>query len=150
IEEHRIIVRSGRGGTAVALTLTAKAHEALRLPRAHLGKGGAQHQYILRELRDHLGATLEVNEIDAVLTYDPERHARLRRALNIAFNAGDTIAIEVEVSNPRITAPAISERTKSYAHVVIATLPQHISRLRTTHRGAQVVNVFDLLAEVRG
>jgi hypothetical protein len=55
IEEQRIIVRSGRGGTAIALTLTAKAHEVLRLPRAHLGKGGAQHRYVLRELRDRLG-----------------------------------------------------------------------------------------------
>jgi Type IV secretory pathway, VirB4 components len=149
LEEHRIIVRSGRGGTAIALTLTAKAHEVLRLPRARLGKGGAQHRYVLRELRDRLGATLEVHEVDAVLTYDAARHERLAHALGIALNTGDTIAIEVEVSNPRMTAPAITARTTGYAHVVIATLPQHVDRLRTTHPAAHVINVLDLLNQVR-
>jgi hypothetical protein len=53
------------------------------------------------------------------------------------------------VSNPRITAPAITARTAGYAHVVIATLPQHVDRLRTTHPAAHVINVLDLLDQVR-
>jgi hypothetical protein len=149
IEEHRIVTRAGRGGTSIALTLTRKAHEELRIARPHLGKGGPAHRYYLRELRDRLGATLEVHEVDAVLTYDSARHEHLAHALGIALNTGDTIAIEIEVSNPRITAPAITTRTTGYAHVVIATLPQHVDRLRTTHPAAHVINVLDLLDEVR-
>jgi Helicase HerA, central domain len=149
IEEHRITTRAGRGGISTALTATKKAHEELRIPRAHLGKGGPAHRYYLRELRDHLGATLEVHETDAVVTIAPnnERHARLQRAIGIAHNEGDTIAIEVEVSNPRVTAQRIAERTKHFTHTIVATLPQHLAALRTTH--AHVISILDLLERIR-
>ncbi len=151
LDEHRIIVRSGRGGTAIALTATDKAYELLHAAKPHLGKGGAQHRFFLRELRDHLGATLEVHGSDAVITYNTEKHAALQRALGIALNNGDTIAFEVECSKPARTAPRNVERDKHFAYTVIATLPEHVERLRTTHASERVivVNVLDILDKVR-
>lgn len=151
IEEHRITTRSGRGGTSIALTLTQKAHEELHLAKAHLGKGGPAHRYYLRCLRDHLGATLEVEQTDAVIAYNSKRHERLQAALGIALNDGETIAIEVEVSNPRMTTPRIAARNNRFTHTIIATLPQHVEKLRTTHQHSSIVviNILALLDKVR-
>jgi len=152
VEEHRIITRPGRGGTSTALMATRKAHDELHLTRAHLGKGGPAHRYYLRELRDHLGATLEVHETDAVLSYNNERHACLQHALGIPLNEGDTIAIEVEVTNPRVTSAAIAERNKHYTHTIIATLPQHLAlarRLIAHNERVLVVDVLRLLDALR-
>ncbi|HEX8171007.1 MAG TPA: hypothetical protein VF824_10750 [Thermoanaerobaculia bacterium] len=51
------------------------------------------------------------------------------------------------MSNPRITATRIAERNKHFAHIIVATLPQHLAALRSTH--PHVVSILDLLDEVR-
>lgn len=150
VEEHRITVQSGRGGSALALTATPKAYDLLGIPKPHLGKGGVQHQFFLRELRDHLAATLEVQGADAVIAYNTEKHERLARAVTIAPNDGDTIAIEVEISAPGRTAPVNVARDQHH-HVIIASLPKHVRQLRAqiTDARVQVVDILHLLAAIR-
>jgi len=151
IEEHRIIVRSGRGGTAIALTATQKAYDELGIPKPHLGKGGAAHQYYLRELRDHVGATLEVHGADAVIAYDSGKHQRLQDFLNISLNNGDAIAIEVEVSRPTATAQRNITRNTGFAITIIATLTRQVQTLRATLADrVLVVDVLQLLDAIRG
>lgn len=155
VEEHRIVVRSGRGGTGIALTATTKAYEQLGVTKAHLGKGGAQHRYLLRELRDHLGATLEVHETDAVVTIAPndERHARLQQALGIPLNNGATLAFEIEISNARVTAQAIEERDKHFDYVIVATLPQHLTTVKKHVSASErtiTIDILQLLDTIRG
>jgi len=145
IEAHELVLRSGRGGKGVGLTLTAKAYGQLGLTRAHLGKGGPQHQYVLRELRDHLGATLEVQGADAVVTYDAMKHQFLQEFLGIALNAGDTIAIEAEISRPASTAEKNIARNAAFTRTVVATLPTHVAALRATYAGNDQVIVVDVL-----
>jgi len=144
VEEHRIAVHAGRGGTGIALLACDKAYKILDIAKPHLGKGGAQHRYALRELRDHLGAALEVKQTDAVIAYDTERHARLRAFLDIAFTDGDTIGIEVECANPKVTLQANLDRDQYLTWVIVATLPQQVDQLRRRHASARV-RVVDLL-----
>ncbi|HSQ05214.1 MAG TPA: DUF87 domain-containing protein [Burkholderiales bacterium] len=152
VEEHRVVVRSGRGGTAILLMATQKAYEELGIAKPHLGRGGASHRYYLRELRDHLGATLEVHDADAVLSYNDERHAALQRVLGIALNNGDTIAFEIELSNVRITAPRIAQRDEHFDHVIIATLPSKLDELQqciTRNERTILIDILRLLDALR-
>lgn len=151
ITESRILIHGSRGGSAVALTATEKARADLGLSKPHLGRGGSQHVWILRQLRDHLGATLEVHNADAVITYDPVKHERLRAFLNVPLNTGDTIAVEIEISRP--TVERHLARNAAYTLTVFATMPKHVKQLRASCAGQEraiVVDALQLLTAICG
>ena len=128
-QEQPIFCRSGRGSKAVPLRPTPAAYERLRLTQPKLGRGsGPQHQYLLRELRDHLGATIEIHGSDAVLPYNAERHAHLIATLQpitpaVALNTGNVLAIEVELTTKHVSENLARNTTNGFAATIILALP---------------------------
>lgn len=141
--EERIVVRSGRGGTALALVPTSSgvARSGLKLPRGTRGGDSVQHRYLIQELATALDATVETlvgeKAIDLLLRAASSGHRVLRdflqkTATNESFDASkmldeaSLLAIEVEVSDPPKTAPANVRRNheNGIALTIIAVLPK--------------------------
>lgn len=149
IEEERITIRRGRGGTAVAIRPTKPGYERARIKR-HGTRGGdsIQHEYLVRTLAKRItGARIDARAgtkaCDLLIPYNRAHHASLAATIGITPAEGALIAIEVEVSDPERTAPRNMSRNTDagIAHTVIATM----TPLRRTPPGAVVVDVFDLL-----
>lgn len=146
IEEARITIRRGRGGTAVAVRATAAGYARAGVKR-HGTRGGdsIQHEWLVRQLAARIksarmDARVGDKACDILISYNAE-HQRLARFCKISPADGDLIAIEVEVSDPGRTAPNNIARNKQagVAHTIVATLaPLHC-------KGVIVVDVFDLL-----
>lgn len=154
ITEEKITARAGRGGQANALGLTAAGAAWLRLTPGGAGGGGLQHQYLVRKLIERItGAQREVSlngkRVDILFAYTAA-HAGIATASKIAPNAGDPVAIEVEVSDPAKTAPSNIEKNRAAGvrHTIVAVLPQQLERTRAALAGATVVNIFDLVERV--
>lgn len=149
IEEERITIRRGRGGTAVAIRPTKSGYERTGEKR-HGTRGGdsIQHEYLVRSLAKCIsGARIDAlagsKACDILIPYNEQTHGKVGKLLGIAPRDGEHVAIEVEVSAPERTAPRnISRNTDAgIAHTVIATM----TPLRRTPPGAVVVDVFELL-----
>lgn len=149
IEEERITIRRGRGGTAVALRPTASGYLRAGIKR-HGTRGGdsIQHEYLVRALATRIsGARIDARAgtkaCDVLIPYNDAQHPRLAGLLGTTPRDGDFIAIEVEVSDPERTAPRnIARNTDAgIAHTIIATM----APLRRTVPGTIVVDVFALL-----
>jgi len=149
IEEERITIRRGRGGTAVAIRPTTSGYHRTRV-KGHGTRGGdsIQHEYLVRALAKRIsGARIDAlagsKACDVLIPYNAANHQRLAAVLGIAPRDGEIIEIEVEVSDPERTAPRNIARTDhaGIAHTIIATM----TPLRRTPPGAIVVDVFELL-----
>lgn len=154
IAEEKITARSRRGGQANALAITPAGSSWLGVSTGGAGTGGLQHQYCVRKLLEAIpGASREValngKRVDVLFVYGSE-HAWVASIAGIAPNAGDHVAIEVEVSDPTKTARSNIEKNRAagVALTLIAVLPQEVDRTRAALAGATVVNVFDLLERV--
>jgi len=146
IEEERITIRHGRGATAVAIRPTAVGYERASIKR-HGTRGGdsIQHEYLVRELAKRIknvriDATVGRKACDLLFPFT-DVHANVAVFCNITPAQGELVAIEVEVSDPRRTAPNNIARNAEAGvpHTIIATMtPLHC-------KGAVVVDVFELL-----
>lgn len=149
IEEKRITIRRGRGGTAVALRPTRAGYERAGVKRRGTRGGDSiQHEYLVRAIAKKLiGTKIDVNvgmkAVDVLVAYNTAHHERLARYLKLALRDADLIGIEVEVASPEKGGKRNSELNAAagVAHTVIATM----TPLRKTLLGAIVVDVFDLL-----
>lgn len=149
IEEERITIRRGRGGTAVAIRPTTSGYDRAGVKR-HGTRGGdsLQHQWLIHALAKRIsGARIDARAgskaCDLLIPYNSAEHQQLASILGIAPNDGEHVAIEVEVREPDRTAPRNIARNgdAGIAHTVIATM----TPLRRTPPGAVVVDVFNLL-----
>lgn len=149
IEEERITIRRGRGGTAVAIRPTAAGYERARVKR-HGTRGGdsIQHEYLVRALAVRIAnARIEARAgskaCDLLIPYNSAHHEQLARTLDITPRDSDLIAIEVEVSDPKRTAirNIVRNTDAGIAHTIIAT----VTPLRRQVPGAVIVDVFALL-----
>jgi hypothetical protein len=135
-QEPPIRCRSGRGSTATPLRPTPTAYARLHLTPPKLGRGGGpQHQYLLRELQDHLGARVEIHGADAVLSYNAKQHEHLITTLDpittrIAPNTGDVLAIEVELTTKHIAANLARNTKHGFAATIILTLPRDLEQTK--------------------
>jgi len=149
ITEEKIVVRSGRGGTALALipTTAGSKRSGIQPPKGTRGGDSVQHQYLVQEFAAALPkSTIEcmvgTKSVDLLIAYNTKDHGRLRDYLtahrviakriapnDIALNDGGLIAIEVEVSDPLKTAPANVERNHEagIALTIVAVLPKTLA-----------------------
>jgi len=163
-----ILVRAGRGGNALAIAPTPAGYELLGRKRPKGTKGGdsAQHRWLIQELAAAIHkAQIEVllggKSIDLLIPFDQHHHHLLLFHMEgKELSAGALLALEVETSAP--TRTAVNNITKNsavgVAHTIVAVLPKHVAattaslekrlpkKLRDSY---SVVNVFELLAEVR-
>lgn len=149
LEEERIIVHRGRGGTAVAIRPTKSGYERAGVKR-HGTRGGdsIQHEYLVRTLATRItGARIDARAgtkaCDLLIPYNDEKHQQFATLLGITPQNGEFLAIEVEVSDPNKTAARNLARNDDVgvAYTIIATM----TPLRRTLPGALVVDVFALL-----
>lgn len=149
IEEERITIRRGRGGTAVAIRPTAAGYGRAGIKR-HGTRGGdsIQHEYLVRTLAARItNARIEARAgtkaCDVLIPYNEDTHGTIAKLLGITPIEGGIIAIEVEVSDPQRSAPRNIARNDDagIAHTIIATM----TPLRRTPPGAIVVDIFALL-----
>jgi hypothetical protein len=146
IEEERITIRRGRGGTAVAIRPTARGYARAGVKRRSTrGGDSVQHEWLVRRLASNIrsakiDALVGRKACDILISYN-ETHAALAAFCGITPKQGALIAIEVEVSDPTRTAPknVASNAEAGVAHTIIAsTTPLHC-------KGAIVIDVFALL-----
>jgi len=149
IEEERITIRRGRGGTAVAIRPTACGYERAGI-KSHGTRGGdsIQHEYLVRSLAKRItGARIDARAgtkaCDLLIPYNAATHQQLATLIGITPRDGEHIAIEVEVSDPDRTATRnISRNTEAgIAHTIIATM----TPLRRKILGVVVMDVFALM-----
>lgn len=146
VEEERITIRRGRGSTAVAIRPTAAGYTRVKVKR-HATRGGdsLQHHWLVHALAQKISgaridATVGKKACDLLLSFNGA-HAKLAAFCSIAPAQGELVAIEVEVSDPRRTAPKNIARNAEagVAHTIIASMtPLHC-------KGAVVIDVFELL-----
>ena len=148
VTEHKIVVRSGRGGTALALSATpaGTTRSGVRRPRGTRGGDSVQHQYLIQELARQLPHALaEFNldgkSVDLLTPNTPELRECLRRASDDptaidGFLKGvaesSRLAIEVEVSDPLTTAPKNVRRNHEagITRTIVAVLPGVLDKTR--------------------
>jgi hypothetical protein len=148
IEEERITIRRGRGGTAVAVRATAAGYARAGVkPRGTRGGDSIQHEWLVRQLATRVPkATIDTRvgtkAVDLLIPYNVE-HRHLANFLRITPTEGELIGIEVEVSTPAKTAHANAEKNiaAGVAYTVIATM----TPLQRTPKSALAVDVFELL-----
>jgi hypothetical protein len=149
LEEERITIRRGRGGTGVAIRPSKSGYERAGVKR-HGTRGGdsVQHEYLVRALAKRIsGARIDARAgtkaCDLLIPYNDEKHQQLATLLGITPRNGEFLAIEVEVSDPERTAPRNIARNDDagITNTIIATM----TPLRRTPPGAVVVDVFALL-----
>jgi hypothetical protein len=150
IEEERITIRRGRGGTAVAIRPTRSGYDRANIKR-HGTRGGdsIQHEYLVRALAKRIsGARIDARAgtkaCDVLVPYNKDNHGKIAKILGITPTDGALIAIEVEVSDPTRTATRNMSRNGDAGidHTIIATMTP---LLRKKIAGAIVVDVFALL-----
>lgn len=148
VTEHKIIVRSGRGGTALALSPTTEGitRSGVKRPKGTRGGDSVQHQYLIQELAHSLPFALaEFNldgkSVDLLTPTTPELRDALRRSsddptaieefLNQVPEASRA-AIEVEISDPLTTAPrnVVRNHDAGITRTVIAVLPAALEKTR--------------------
>lgn len=151
LREDQIVIRQGRGGTALALRPTPAGYERAgkKPPRGTRGGDSAQHEYLVRELSAHLpGSTLETTlgtkSIDLLVRLDHQHHqlitsiTRHAHAITTSGDShqeappvqeGDLLAIEVEVSDPLTTGTANVQKNHEagIARTLLAVLPKHVT-----------------------
>lgn len=149
IEEERITIRRGRGGTAVAIRPTRSGYDRASIKR-HGTRGGdsIQHEYLVRALANRIsGARIDARAgtkaCDVLVPYNKDNHDKIAKLLGITPANGSLIAIEVEVSDPTRTATRNITRNDDagIARTIIATM----TPLRRKVAGAIVIDVFALL-----
>lgn len=149
----RIRVGNGRGKEATALTPTAIAYNTLRLAKPHLGRGGPQHAWLLRTLRERIAtATIETNGADIAVAYNSNAHANLRDALrsaghDVSLNDGDAVAIEVELDVTKTARPNL-RRNDAFRLTIIAVPKTSVptaQKIAMSFTNAVVVDVFAFL-----
>ncbi|MGK2855968.1 MAG: helicase HerA domain-containing protein [Thermoanaerobaculia bacterium] len=130
INEESITVRSGRGGQGKALGLTRDGYDWLGITPGGAGRGGLQHQFLVTRLaraiaQSAIEYTVREKRIDLVLTYRNEHHAYLKEIIN-GITEGESIAIEIEVTDPVKTAPVNARKNTDagMSRTIIATLPK--------------------------
>lgn len=147
IEEERITIRRGRGGTAVAIRPTRAGHERAKTkPHGTRGGDSIQHEYLVRAIANKItGAKIDVTvgtkAVDILIAYD--NHGKLARVIGTTPPEGALIAIEVEVSSPDKTAPHNIECNRAVG--ISDTITATMAPLRRTPHSALVMDVFDLL-----
>lgn len=149
IEEERITIRRGRGGTAVALRPTKAGYRRAGVkPHGTRGGDSVQHEWLVQQLARRIPkATIDTRvgrkAVDLLISYNAAHHDQLAAVLQIAPNEGDLIGIEVEVSSPDKTAHSNVEKNAAagVAYTVIAST----APLRKKPKGAILVDVFEFL-----
>jgi DNA polymerase III delta prime subunit len=142
-----IVVRSGKGGRAIALVPTPAGIErsGTKPPRGTRGGDSVQHQYLVEELARLLDgskpeAIVGTKSVDILLTYNAGKHAALAIALNtiatppVILTEGQVVAAEVEVSAPdrTISANAIKNNAAGIPLTVIAVMPKALPVAKRT------------------
>jgi Helicase HerA, central domain len=171
--EERIVVRSGRGGTALALVLTPSGitRSGLTPPRGTRGGDSVQHRFLVSELaalvpKSTVEALVGTKSCDLVIAYNAAIHAALAEFLAansqeaIPLNDSDVVAIEVEVSSPDRTIPSNIEKNceAGIPETIVAVLPKNLAVARRTidrlpdglRRTVALVDVLRLLDHLRG
>jgi len=161
ITAERIRCRSGRGGSAVALTLTTTGatQATCAIPHQTRGNDSAQHKYLVTRLAAaipdaQVELTLGTKSIDIVIPYNTTKHERLAKTLpEVALNNGDLIAIEVETHPTKTAASNITKNAAAgIALTIIAVLPQDLAagtRIATQHHTI-AIDALLLLDTLRG
>lgn len=172
LTEERVVIRSGRGGSANALVPTPLAYERLGIKRRKSTRAGdsVQHRYLCETLAAFLpGSLIETKigekSVDLLLKVDPRKHQLLLDSLAILHGKpinvppGSLLAIEVEVSHPLLSGPPNVERNHAagVAFTVLATFGQTSEQWQelrdlipsNTRDYAAVVDVLQLLDHLR-
>jgi energy-coupling factor transporter ATP-binding protein EcfA2 len=161
ITAERIRCRSGRGGSAVALTLTTSGatQATCAIPHQTRGNDSAQHRYLVTRVAAAMPSaqvelTLGTKSIDMVIPYNTGEHAQLSKALaDVPLNDGDLVAIEVETHPSKTAANNIAKNAAAgVALTIVAVLPQDLAvatRIATQYR-AIAVDALLLLDLLRG
>jgi len=168
LETHRILVKAGRGGNALAISPTAAGYELLgrKRPKGTKGGDGAQHRWLIQGFAACIpGAQVEVaiggKSVDLLAVYDPQLHLPAVFYMeNNELQPGAHLALEVETSAPARTAlnNITNNAQAGVAFTIVAVLPKHVARTtaslaeRVPHDlqdAYTVVDVFELLEGLR-
>jgi hypothetical protein len=161
LESFKVRTGAGRGKTGSALRLTTAGWEWLGRtpPKGTRGGDSTQHEFVVQHLSRLIHRScIETLGADLVIPFNVEEHAQLYRALEtlsattIALNHGDLIALEIECSRPKLTAPRNIARNSGFALTVIATFRQDLASLqrRIPHNDRVVIiDVLRLLDALR-
>ncbi len=170
LEEERVVIRSGRGGAAIALVPSPLAYERLGIKRAKSTRAGdsVQHRFLCETLAASLpGALIETKigdkSADLVVRYDPRRHRHLLESVSvlagttIELSPGSLLAIEVEVSHPLVSGPPNVARNHAagIAFTILATIGQDAVKRQElrdripSNTSVAVVDALELLDHLR-
>lgn len=150
VQQHDIRVHARRGSAATALTITNTAYQLLNMRRPQLGRGGAQHQWLVRQLRDVIPeVAIELAHADLTFLFDAQKHANVQTALNtlcnLSLNTGDVVAIEVDLLPSKTSRANLARNTGT---TILAVLPEQLTTARQLSHNS--VDVFAFLDHLKG
>jgi DNA-binding MarR family transcriptional regulator len=134
VATERIIVRRGRGGTAIAISPTTSGkQQATTKARSTRGGDSAQHRYLATRIARRItGAQLDLTignkPIDITIPYHGAAHEHLLGILRslsghlLAPNDGDIIGIEIETRPDKTAANNITKNNTAGVITLIATM----------------------------
>lgn len=149
----RIRVGNGRGKEATGLTATDIAYNTLGIKRAHLGRGGPQHAWLVRTLRERItAAAIETQGADIAIAYNTNTHAPLLCALrtvrpDVTLDDGDAVAFEIEL-DPARTVNRNLQRNTAFRLTVIGVRTAHLAsaqRIAARYPNGLALDIFALL-----
>lgn len=149
----RIRIGSGRGREATGLTATDTAYNILGIKRPHLGRGGPQHAWLVRSLRDRItAASIETQGADIAIAYNSTTHASLLQALratrpDLMLKDGDAVAIEIEL-DPARTADRNLRRNDAFRLTIVGARPADLptaQRIAARYTNALAVDIYALV-----
>lgn len=180
VERDKILVRKGRGGTAIGLRPTHRAYDRINTKPAHGTRGGdsVQHQWLVTRIAKHLpGCMVEPTlgdhgdggkSIDIVFRITPENTAHWQRMTStfqhlvddiINPKEGDLVGIEVETTPANAASNATKNLAVGIAFNITATMPDTIEATTRSLRKAiptdaqrrvVVADALDLLEALKG
>lgn len=145
ISAHSVITGARRGKRGSALRVEPAGWTWLERtpPKGTRGGDSAQHEFTIRQLatlipRASIEVTLGDKSVDLLIPYNTTTHAYLLTVLadlserSLALKDGDLLAIEVEITDARRSAPrnASANRNAGINLTVIATMPRDVTAVR--------------------
>jgi len=156
--EESIIIKPGRGAKAKILFPTEKAFQKLGIkpPKGSRGGDSAQHKFLVRSIaelipKSQVEMAIAGKNADIIILYDSSIHQPLAEALSkqspgCTFQDGQTIAIEIEVSDPAKTAKNnITKNAEAgITTTIIAVLPKEVDRIKAMLSPIIVIDALQL------